>query len=197
MGKLLVGNKEAAARLKARLRYAVYIMVKAQKYDINNITVSLLAEQAKISRATFYNYYDSIGEFSKEILDYLVDVVIKQSIRFLSGGRENLKKNCKTDNLIISREDRLLISILEPYVCFEMFERGFPAAYKGFIDSSDELPFDMDFMLNNKDAISFFMFGFFKVVFKAFTGDPDGKKLYKIVSYSFDLWDDLFPDNKT
>lgn len=191
-----VTESEAVMRLKARLRYATYLIITTEKCDFNQISVSNLAETAKISRATFYNYYDSIEDFSEETLKYLVDIVIKQAVKFLSDGRGKLKSNCKQENLIIPPGDRMLISAFACLVSFELIEYSLPVAHESFLKYVENDLLSEEFVSKNKKTIGFFIFGFSKTIFKSLVKDPNGKKMYKSVVFSFDLWNDLFPEHK-
>lgn len=192
----LVTESEAVMRLKARLRYAACILITNKRCDIHHISVSDLADVAKISRATFYNYYDSIDDFAIEVVDFLIDEIVKQEIKLISDGRARAKDNCKTDNLVIPPGDRQLISAFGSFVTFELVEYCVPILHKKFSEHTNELSFSEEFIEDNKKSLGFFVFGFSKTIFRSLVENSDGKKLYKAVSYSFDLWDDLFPENK-
>jgi len=80
-----------------------------QKYDFNKITISQIAAEAGISRATFYRHFDSL----ESIVEYTSDSFIQDGLDKLSELESPTLKDLIRWRLEIARDLRHLIDIEE------------------------------------------------------------------------------------
>lgn len=78
-----------------------------QKYDFNKITISQIAAEAGISRATFYRHFDSL----ESIVEYTSDSFIQDGLDKLSELESPTLKDLIRWRLEIARDLRYLIDI--------------------------------------------------------------------------------------
>jgi len=78
-----------------------------QKYDFNKITISQIAAEAGISRATFYRHFDSL----ESIVEYTSDSFIQDGLDKLSELKSPTLKDLIRWRLEIARDLRHLIDI--------------------------------------------------------------------------------------
>ena len=78
-----------------------------QKYDFNKITISQIAAEAGISRATFYRHFDSL----ESIVEYTSDSFIQDGLDKLSELESPTLKDLIRWRLEIARDLRHLIDI--------------------------------------------------------------------------------------
>lgn len=187
---------EANVPAKRRLRYAAYQIISVDKKEIEKISVSELTEKADLSRATFYNYYNSMEAFSEETLDYLCRVLINQLFKFFSEGRENLRKNCKEKNLLLLHEDRLLLSVIGGFVDFSLVEKGLGIVWSTFEKELIYTVFDKEAAAKYMNEIRFFATAYVLSISESFIEGADSERLEREINYMFDLWNILFPDDK-
>ena len=88
-----------------RLRKAYCRLLKEIGED--KISVSNLTEEADISRATFYLYYQNIDEFKEDTQKYIMSLFIKQIRMFLDAGKAGAQQACKRKNLIFMHQQIL------------------------------------------------------------------------------------------
>lgn len=71
---------------KAETRMAIRraVIAEMQSTDIPDISITSLCARAKISRSTFYRYYDSVDDAVKQMEDELIDS-LKRATRFDSA----------------------------------------------------------------------------------------------------------------
>ena len=93
-----------------RLRKAYCRLLR--RMDEKKITVSSLTDEADVSRATFYLYFQNIEEFRVYALQYIVSLYIEQIGTFLKAGKQGAKEACKKRNLIFTEDDFELFTCL-------------------------------------------------------------------------------------
>ena len=100
-----------------RLRKAYCRLLREKGAD--KISVTSLTEEADISRATFYLYYQNADEFKEDTLKYIISLYAKQIHLFLSAGKTEAKQVCKRKNLIFTDDD------FDLFYCLFSETRGF------------------------------------------------------------------------
>lgn len=193
---LVLNKSDASVRVKKRLRTATLHILEERGCDIHDINVSDLTNEAGISRATFYNYYDNIDIFFKEVFAYLADLIIKQMIKFLLDGRDALNENCKEKNLIVDQEDRRLISAVNTSLTFEATLNNVSCFYNGFANNGYREFFGEVSDEEKIGHICFFLQGYIIFLFDLFSVELDYKNTLKGMNYVFDLYEQLFPESK-
>lgn len=101
---------DAKLRTKKRLRIALAELIR--KKGSGKISVSDLVEEANLTRATFYSYYDSFESFYEEEFTRAQAAFAEQIVTFLTEGKENARESSKKHNLIITSDERELLSAL-------------------------------------------------------------------------------------
>lgn len=186
-------EKNINTKTHRRLRKAYCRLIKEKGMD--KVTVSALTEEADISRATFYLYYQNIEEFKDEALEYIISLYIKQLRIFLSAGTEELKQVCKKSSLIFTDSD------FELFACHFDGDRGFgfsnkilDLAFKNFADNIPQY-FDAKFVKKNKSRFDLFYIGYTGVMRPHFL-DYHSDKVYRDVLRTMRIWNYLFPEHK-
>lgn len=192
----ILNESDVEKKVKKRLRHAACQIMEEENCVIYDIKVSDLAQRAGISRATFYNHYDNIDSFRKETFNYIVDIIIKQMFVLLSGGRENLKENCKEKNLVVDQDDRRLIAATNSNVSFELVLENLKSIYQSFVDNGFRSFFGEEYVLDKASSVDFFLQGCMISLSDFFSQDFEYKKLLKEMNYAFDFFEFLFPDKK-
>lgn len=176
-----------------RLRKAYCRLFKEVGED--KISVSNLTEEADISRATFYLYYQNIDEFREDAMKYIVSLFIKQSDMFLDAGRTGAQQATKRKNLIFTDND------FDLFYCFFSKNRGFSLdqgifdyAFTDFNEHVSDF-FDKKTLKKNRDRLNLFCIGYASVMRENFL-DYHSDKVYRDVLRSFEMWECLFPDKK-
>lgn len=96
-------NEILNTKTHRRLRKAYCRLIR--KTGAEKITVSALTEEADVSRATFYTYFQNIEEFKDYALRYITALFIKQIGIFLLTGKQGVKEACRRKNLIFHDDD--------------------------------------------------------------------------------------------
>ena len=92
-----------------RLRKAYCKLLR--RMDEKKITVSSLTDEADVSRATFYLYFQNIEEFRVYALQYIISLYTEQIGMFLKAGKQGAKEACKKRKLIFTEDDFELLVI--------------------------------------------------------------------------------------
>lgn len=176
-----------------RLRKAYCRLLR--KTDAEKITVSSLTNEADISRATFYTYFNNIEEFKAYSLEYMVNLYIKQIGLFLKVGKQEAKEACRRRNLIFTDDD------FELYLCLFGGERAiifdeslFRIAFKICINNMP-FYFSEKFIKKNRERLDLFFIGYTAVMRNNFL-DYHSDKAYRDVMRTFYVWESLFPKYK-
>ncbi len=176
-----------------RLRKAYCRLIKEK--DRDKITVSTLTEEADVSRATFYLYFQNIEEFKDDTHKYILSLYIRQLCIFLEAGRTKSKEACKRKNLILTDDDfNLLTCLFESNIILAFDENIVNIVFSSF---SDNLPsfLDKKFIKKNKVRLDLFYIGYLGVMRNNFL-DYHSDKVYRDVLRTIDIWDLLFPEHK-
>ena len=176
-----------------RLRKAYCRLIR--KTGAEKITVSSLTEEADVSRATFYTYFQNIEEFKDYALRYITALFIKQIGIFLLAGKQGAKEACRRRNLIFNDDD------FELFCCLFGNEKGFgygesvlSFAFKSYIDNIGSY-FDEKFLKKNHDRLDLFYIGYTAVMRVDFL-DYHSDKVYRDIMRTIHIWDNLFPKRK-
>lgn len=177
-----------------RLRKAYCRLIR--KTGAEKITVSSLTEEADVSRATFYTYFQNIEEFKDYTLRYILALFIKQIGIFLLAGKQEVKEACRRRNLIFNDDD------FELFRCLFENERGFgygesvlSFAFKKYVDNIGSY-FDEKFLKKNHDRLDLFYIGYTAVMRVDFL-DYHSDKVYRDVMRTIHIWENLFPKRKS
>lgn len=165
------------------------------KTDAEKINVSTLTEEADVSRATFYLYYQNIDEFKKETTEYMIALFVRQICIFIESDRSKVREACSKRNLIFTEDD------LSLFRCLFMNNRGFGFDKSEFRYVFDTLSsrvserFSDKFIKKNKERFELFFIGYSAVMRDDFF-DYHSDKTARDVLRSMDIWDILFPEHK-
>lgn len=177
-----------------RLRKAYCSLIRKMKAE--KITVSALTEEADVSRATFYTYFQNIEEFKDYALRYILALFIKQIGDFLIAGKQGVKEACRRRNLIFHDDD------FELFCCLFENEKGFGYdksilnfALKSYLDNIGSY-FDEKFLKKNHDRLDLFYIGYTAVMRVDFL-DYHSDKVYRDVMRTIHIWENLFPKYKS
>jgi AcrR family transcriptional regulator len=189
-------EKESAnitTKTHRRLRKAYCRLM--EKTDAEKINVSTLTEEADVSRATFYLYYQNIEKFKEDTENYIVELFIRQISLFISKSRSEVMDACKRKKLIFTEDDFKLF--------FSVFKNN-----RGFLFESDELMiafkamygnvgkyFSPKFIRKNMARFNLFFIGYASVMRENFL-DYHSDKAARDVLRSMDVWDFYFPEYK-
>lgn len=187
-------NEFLNTKTHRRLRKAYCRLMR--KTGAEKITVSSLTEEADVSRATFYTYFQNIEEFKDYALRYILALFIKQIGIFLLAGRQGAKEACRRRNLIFNDDD------FELFRCLFENERGFgygesvlSFAFKKYVDNIGSY-FDEKFLKKNHDRLDLFYIGYTAVMRVDFL-DYHSDKVYRDVMRTIHIWENLFPKRKS
>lgn len=176
-----------------RLRKAYCRLIR--KTEAEKITVSSLTEEADVSRATFYTYFQNIEEFKDYALRYITALFIKQIGIFLLAGKQEVKEACRRRNLIFNDDD------FELFCCLFGNEKGFgygesvlSFAFKKYVDNLGSY-FSEKFIKKNHDRLDLFYIGYTAVMREDFL-DYHSDKVYRDIMRTFHIWENLFPNGK-
>jgi len=187
-------NEILNTKTHRRLRKAYCRLIR--KTEAERITVSALTEEADVSRATFYTYFQNIEEFKDYALRYILALFIKQIGIFLLAGKKEVKEACRRRNLIFHDDD------FELFCCLFENEKGFgygesvlSFAFKSYLDNIGSY-FDEKFLKKNHDRLDLFYIGYTAVMRVDFL-DYHSDKVYRDVMRTFHIWENLFPKRKS
>lgn len=176
-----------------RLRKAYCSLIRKMKAE--KITVSALTEEADVSRATFYTYFQNIEEFKDYALRYILALFIKQIGIFLLAGKQGVKEACRRRNLIFNDDD------FELFCCLFENEKGFgygesvlSFAFKKYVDNLGSY-FSEKFIKKNHDRLDLFYIGYTAVMREDFL-DYHSDKVYRDIMRTIHIWENLFPNGK-
>lgn len=176
-----------------RLRKAYCRLIRDKGQD--KVTVSSLVEEADVSRATFYLYFQNIEEFKDDTLNYILNLYIKQLRIFLDAGRAEAKEACKRKNLIFTEDDlNLFACLFENNTGFGFDDNVFKIVFENFVANIPSY-FNEKFIKKNKDRFDLFYIGYAGVMRNNFL-DYHSDKTYRDVLRTMDIWDYLFPKYK-
>lgn len=176
-----------------RLRKAYCRLLREKGED--KVNVSTITEEADISRATFYLYYQNIDEFKEDTLKYIISLYIKQIRIFLEAGKAEVKEACKRKNLIFTDDDFDLFSCLFSGTRgFGFDQKIFELVFNDFSENISDF-FDKRFVKKNKDRFNLFYIGYASVMRPNFI-DYHSDKVYRDILRTIELWEFLFPDYK-
>lgn len=189
-------EKESAkitTKTHRRLRKAYCRLLK--ETDAEKINVSTLTQEADVSRATFYLYYQNIEGFKEDTQKYIIDLFVRQIFVFISKSRNEVREACKRRNLIFTEDD------------FDLFSSIFKNN-QGFLFEGDDLMiafttvygsigkyFSQKFIRKNKARFDLFFIGYASVMRENFM-DYRSDKTARDVLRSMDVWDFYFPEYK-
>ncbi len=176
-----------------RLRKAYCRLLK--RMDEKKITVSSLTDEADVSRATFYLYFQNIEEFRVYALQYIISLYTEQIGMFLKAGKQGAKEACKKRNLIFTEDD------FELFAC--LFNREYRFSFDNdilsfaFKNVAKTIPmyFSEKFIRRNHERFNLFYIGYMAVMKSDFI-DYHSDKVYRDVIRTIHIWDYLFPDHK-
>ena len=176
-----------------RLRKAYCRLIRKMKAE--KITVSALTEEADVSRATFYTYFQNIEEFKDYALRYITALFIKQIGIFLLAGKQGAKEACRRRNLIFNDDD------FELFCCLFENEKGLgydesvlSFAFKNYVDNLGSY-FSEKFIKKNHDRLDLFYIGYAAVMRVDFL-DYHSDKVYRDIMRTIHIWENLFPIGK-
>ena len=176
-----------------RLRKAYCRLIRKNQYD--KMSVSSLVEEADISRATFYLYFQSIEDFKDDTFEYLLSLFAQQIIEFLLAGKTKAKETCKRKNLIFTEDDFELFSrICSVTPRFDFNKKVYDTSFDKHLDHVSKY-FDKSFIKKNKDRFNLFYIGYACVMMENFL-DYHSSKVYRDILRSAEIWDFLFPEHK-
>lgn len=186
-------NEILNTKTHRRLRKAYCRLIR--KTGAEKITVSSLTEEADVSRATFYTYFQNIEEFKDYTLRYILALFIKQIGIFLLAGKQEVKEACRRRNLIFNDDD------FELFCCFFGNDKGFrygervlDFAFKNNVDNLGYY-FSEKFLKKNHDRLDLFYIGYAAVMRVDFL-DYHSDKVYRDVMRTIYIWENLFPNRK-
>lgn len=183
---------DLSTKTQRRLRKAYCRLLLGKNRD--KINVSILTEEADVSRATFYLYYQNIDEFVEDMEKYILSLFVKQIRIFLDSGKAEVKQACKKKNMIFTDDDFKLFSALYSDIGFGFDEQKFKILFNIFNENIPEY-FDKKFVKKNKERFDLFYIGYACVMRDNFF-DYNSDKVYRDVLRSMVVWDFLFPDHK-
>lgn len=177
-----------------RLRKAYCRIIKEKGED--KVNVSSLTEEADVSRATFYLYYQNIEEFEEDTAKYVSLLFIKQLRLFItSANLEELKQVTKRKNLIFTDDDFELFACLFPKSKgFNINSKIFNFLFDNFFENISNY-FDEKYVKKNRDKFDLFYIGFCGVMRENFL-DYHADKVYRDILRTVEIWEILFPDYK-
>ena len=176
-----------------RLRKAYCRLIRKNQYDKRS--VSSLVEEADISRATFYLYFQSLEEFEADTFKYASALFAEQIVKFLLAGKSKAKETCKRKNLIFTDDDFELFScICSVTLRFDFNKKVFDTFFDKHLDYICKY-FDKSFIKKNKDRFNLFYIGYACVMIENFL-DYHSSKVYRDILRSAEMWDFLFPEHK-
>ena len=159
------------------------------------MSVSSLVEEADISRATFYLYFQSLEEFEADTFRYMLSLFIEQIVEFLLAGKTKAKETCKRKNLIFTEDDFELFSCSHSVNSrFDFNEKVYEITFDELLNRIDKY-FDKSFIKKNKDRFDLFYIGYVCVMTENFL-DYHSSKVYRDILRSAEIWDFLFPEHK-
>lgn len=180
-------------RTHRRLKKAYCQLLSQKNHKL--ISVKELTDCAEMSRAGFYLHFDSIEDFSYQCSQYLIRKITSQIIFWLSQGKENLEKNCKKQNLLLTQGDRELFC---HYVKQEMYFPGkssfdtlAPMYYEFF---AEKFSLSAEQCSKNKE-MRFFIRALSASIMDTIV-NYDSKKTAREISYVYLIWEKLFPEYK-
>lgn len=177
-----------------RLRKAYCRLIR--KTGSEKITVSSLTEEADVSRATFYTYFQNIEEFKDYALRYILALFIKQIGIFLLAGRQGVKEACRRRNLIFHDDDfELFRCLFGNDKGFGYGERVLDFAFKNYVDNLGSY-FSEKFIKKNHERLDLFYIGYTAVMRVDFL-DYHSDKVYRDVMRTIHIWENLFPKRKS
>ncbi len=186
-------NEILNTKTHRRLRKAYCRLIG--KIGAEKITVSSLTEEADVSRATFYTYFQNIEEFKDYALRYITALFIKQIGIFLLAGKQGAKEACRRRNLIFNDDD------FELFCCLFENEKGLgydesvlSFAFKNYVDNLGSY-FSEKFIKKNHDRLDLFYIGYAAVMRVDFL-DYHSDKVYRDVMRTIHIWENLFPNGK-
>lgn len=176
-----------------RLRKAYCRIIRKNQYD--KMSVSSLVEEADISRATFYLYFQSLEEFEADTFKYASALFVEQIVEFLLAGKTKAKETCKRKNLIFTEDDFELFSCSHSVNSrFDFNEKVYKITFDELLNRIDKY-FDKSFIKKNKDRFDLFYIGYVCVMTENFL-DYHSSKVYRDILRSAEIWDCLFPKYK-
>lgn len=187
-------NESAKMNTKTHRRLRKAYCRLLSEADKEKINVRTLTDEADVSRATFYLYYQNIDEFIEQSTAYILKKFIKQTYIFLHAHRSEVKEACKRKNLFFTEED------FELFRCLFSDNRGF-----GLDENLLRLVFNSlandirkyfsdSFIKKNKTQFELFFIGYIAVMRLNFL-DYHSDKAARDVLRSMDVWDRLFPEH--
>lgn len=122
-----------------------------QKYDLNDISVTELAEAADINRKTFYTYYENIHQLVDEIEDEAVSMFADLMVN--GGGAKNFINSEEIFSALTQaiRHDYELCQQLligNNYSFLSKITAALKTKIKISLDFSDMSEFDVEFMID-------------------------------------------------
>ncbi len=104
-------NSKSVLRTKRLLKEALLSIIEEKDcktvYErFDKISVKDICERAEISRATFYQYYDSYDDFIYKLIEEISEKFSKQLMHWLLEGRTGLPESSKRSNLLIDETER-------------------------------------------------------------------------------------------
>lgn len=185
-------KEEVNSKTHRRLRKA-YVILRRKKED-DEITVSSLVEEADISRAAFYLHYKNFDEFRVDTERYILALYIDQLLVFLDAGRENIREVCRKRNLILNEYERELFKLFfEKHLGFTeaRVDFVFKEAYGRTVEK-----FGANFIKKYKAIFDLFLVGYIASM-RVNIFDYHSDKVYRDMIRIFDIWDELFLNEKT
>lgn len=176
-----------------RLRKAYCRLLKEKQAD--KINVSSLTEEADISRATFYLYYQNVDEFKEDTYKYIVTLYIDQIRIFLEAGKQGAQQACKRKNLLFTDDDFDLFScLIADTVDFGFGKQTYNFVFQHFAEHV-LVYFGEKFVKKNKDRFDLFYIGYAGAMRNNFL-DYHPDKVYRDILRAMEMWDVLFPKYK-
>lgn len=176
-----------------RLRKAYCSLIRKNGNDKMNVRE--LTDEADVSRATFYLYYENIEQFRDETWKYITSLFIKQIKMFLVAGKAEARQACKRRNLIFTDDDfELFYCVFSICTVFSLDNKVLDYVFSDFSDNISDF-FDKKYVRKNTDRFNLFYIGYASVMQNNFF-DYHSDKVYRDILRTIEMWDLLFPNYK-
>ena len=176
-----------------RLRKAYCSLIRKNGNDKMNVRE--LTDEADVSRATFYLYYENIEQFRDETWKYITSLFIKQIRMFLTAGKADARQSCKRRNLIFTDDDfELFYCVFSICTVFALDSEVLDYVFNDFSDNILRF-FDKKFVRKNTDRFNLFYIGYASVMQNNFF-DYHSDKVYRDILRTIEMWNLLFPNYK-
>lgn len=140
---------------------------KLLKKDTKKISVCLLCETAEVSRASFYVYHKSMGEFEKSLGTYMMSKFFEYSTYLLRCSEDEFAKAIKKENSSFDKYETVILKHMisgSNYLDFAIFADSY------YLKEKEASLFSPEVWEKHKQVLDFFSRGYLMILILGMTG---------------------------